>query len=81
MLPACSTRPERLPLDYGDDPLPTAPTDDDEFVRVGPIPSTPATPHAQPELGGARGALEALGPVYTLERPGPWEGKQRSHIR
>lgn len=89
LLAACSAKQPSLP--NGDDfgtgtpPSSTTPTDGDEYVSADAGTATPVDTGDAPKVPNASWEarvkqLEALGPLYTAAAPGPWAGKERSHV-
>jgi desulfoferrodoxin (superoxide reductase-like protein) len=61
----------------------TAPTDDNEFVPGSPPDAgSPVVNAALPNAAWEARAkqLEGFGALYTEANPGPWAGKERSHV-
>lgn len=88
LLPGCSGDEDDASLTrpLGPSPAaPTAPTDDDEHVP-GSAPANPPAAPAQPgnaawdQVGKELCSRNVGGVAYTAASPGPWAGKERSHV-
>lgn len=88
LLPGCSDDPETRQPAQPTPKTPAAagntPTDDDEFVDAAPAPTPPV--EADPENADWAAKAKDLtsknvgGAAYTNEAPGPFAGKERSHV-
>jgi len=85
LLPACSSDDGDGSLTQPLAPPATKPTDDDEHVPGSPPANPPAAPAspgnaAWDQLGKELCGRNQGGVAYTAASPGPWAGKERSHV-
>jgi hypothetical protein len=93
IVPACSPAKEspgllRDPAESPGSKAPPTPTDDDEFVPGAGASQTSTLPPAEANPGNpewtqkAKALLDANqgGIAYTMTSPGPFKGKERSHV-